>query len=364
MGYWAFKGGKISEKIHSEVSFPASTHLPTTDSMLRLLSAEYSYDEGRAILKRIPLNLTEYSGTQLRQNKKINPQVFYFLSAKRTATVWGFNSVLKMPHLDFDYCSGSYVDIARLYWIQTLRTFEIVYPWVQKIINALINIKNIPPITEPHEILKSYESLLDSNQPELIASGCKEHLKIYVHYAPLIVDCNRGLGNIRPGISIYENPAFDLTFFTEIVIARSFEHNLGITQTKIEQRGLLTNPIVVSMQPQMAPKDNCSISSLDAAIYALTIFLSGATNMKESREIYKYFSAELRYQAAIDLFQDIDLYLRESPSIELDRFYYSLLAGIYLKLEFNSTKLINEKITRAVFNQTKYLMNALEERFT
>jgi hypothetical protein len=363
MGYWASKGGVITHRIGSEVAFPATTHLPTTDSMLRLLSTDYSCAKGSVNLKNIPPNLTEYSGSQLRENKKVNPVIFYFLTAKRTATVWGFNSVLKMPHLDFDYCAGSYVDISRLYWVQTLRTFENIYPWVQKTISALLNIKNVPPITKPLELLDSYVNLLSSNQPELIASGCLDHVKIYVHYTPVIIDCNRGLGNISPGMSIYQIPPLDLSLYTEIVMARGFEHNIGVTQQKIEQRGLFTNPTVVSMQPQMAPKDNCSITSLDAAIYALTIFLSGAETMDESKAIYKVLSAELRYHAAIDLFKDIDLYLKETPDLELDRYYYSLLAGIYLKLEFNSTKLISDKITQAVFNQTVYLMNVLEERF-
>ena len=72
----------------------------------------------------------------------------------------------------------------------------------------------------------------------------------------------------------------------------------------------------------------------------------------------------MRYLAAIDLFNEINIYLSAPGSLELDQYFYTILSGMYLKLKENPLKLKTPEVSAAVFNNIKFLMNVFESRFS
>lgn len=361
MGFWAKFGGKIQEKGADYITL-LQPYIPEDNSSKSLYDLQLVDDKG-VLQIYTPDNfyLNGHVPSEFSRMKSLNPSLFYFFLSKKVNLVWGINSVIKNPFGPQDYKTGSRCEYTRHYWIQALQYSPMQEAWMPKVINNLNNIIDLDA-SDLIACMAQYAVLGD--QPQIIRSGHEGHIKFIINTPLELVDCNRGEANENnPGANFYHN---EMTFemFMDVVSSKRMPLNTAFTSGKMVQKYHLNQSRPALKMRDQFRRDNCTITSMDAAVLALIELYNPQYSRQESYEKYKYLTGLMRYFAAIDLFNEINMYLRTPRSLDLDQYFYTILSGMYLKFKENPMKLRTPEVSAAVFNNIKFLMNVFESRFS
>lgn len=335
MAYWGLRGAKLNEDCTKTLMIepylePSDNNLKAFFENIRMTSR---YFKG---LNKCS-DLTSINHGSLRRYRHINYELFIFLLSRSVCLNWGFSSDIKNPFNDCDYKGGFHESITKLYWIETLRKFSKKYPWLEKIVDALQNLRNSKKMKSAELDRTLQEINSASGEPILLVVGSYDHLALELFIKNKIAFCNRGYSNddATPGVNFYSKSSLLKADLENIADSRLLNSNAMFGEK--EQAEILKLIPLHKIFMSLQSADNCSVTSFDAAVLAMMVELNEKDDFDVIKNIYKELTLDLRETALRGLMFEVQEYLIEPRTYALDQFFYTLLSGVYLKIR-NSVK--------------------------
>jgi hypothetical protein len=335
MAYWGLRGVKLNEDCTKPLII--EPYLEPSDENLKaffeniIMTSRYFKGLNKCS------DLTSINHGSLRKYRHLNYELFIFLLSRSVCLNWGFSSDIKNPFNDYDYNGGFQEAITKLYWIETLQKYSKKYPWLEKIVKALQDIRNSKEMKSAELDRTLQEINSASGEPILFVVGGYDHLALELFIKNKIAFCNRGYSNDNSttGVNSYYKKVILKADLENIADSRRLNSNLMFGEKEQAKILKLTPLTKIYMSKQSA--DNCSVASLDAAVLAMMVELNEKDDFDVIKNIYKELTLDLRETALRGLMFEVQEYLSEPRTRALDQFFYTLLAGVYLKIK-NSAK--------------------------